>query len=172
LSSGANEIGPMGEDRVGDLYRAYGPVIYARCRAILRDDAAAEDATQEVFMRVLRHIDAVPDGREALAFIYRVTTNLCLNAVRDRKGRAEPAGDDLPDLASERPSGPFADRDLARRLIERAPAKLREVAWLHHVDGVDQGEVARILGISRRTVVNRLAEFAERSRKLAQRESA
>jgi RNA polymerase sigma-70 factor (ECF subfamily) len=160
----------MGDDRLAELYRRYGPVIYARCRALLRDDAAAEDAVQEVFIRVLHHLEKAPDDREALAWIYRISTNLCLNAIRDRAGRAEPAGDDLPDLPGERPSGPFSDRDLARRLITRAPIKLREVAYLHHVDGLDQGEVARVLGISRRTVVNRLAEFADRSRKFAQRD--
>jgi RNA polymerase sigma-70 factor (ECF subfamily) len=160
----------VGEDRLGDLYKRFGPVIFARCRAILRDDAAAEDAVQEVFIRVLQHLDRAPDDREALAWIYRISTNYCLNAVRDRAARAQPAGDELPDIPGERPSGPFAQRDLARKLVERAPEKLRDVAWLHHVDGIEQGEVARLLGISRRTVVNRLAEFADRSRKFAQRE--
>jgi RNA polymerase sigma-70 factor (ECF subfamily) len=159
----------MGDDKLATLYRKFGPVIYARCRALLRDDAAAEDAVQEVFIRVLKHLEAAPADREALAWIYRISSNYCLNAIRDRKGRAEPAGDELPDIPGERPSGPFANRDLARRLIERAPEKLRAVAYLHHVDGLEQGEVARVLGISRRTVVNRLADFAERSRKFAAR---
>lgn len=158
----------MGDDKLAELYRKYGPVIYARCRALLRDDAAAEDALQEVFVRVLTHLEKAPGDREALAWIYRISTNLCLNALRNRAGCAVPMGDDLPDLPGERPSGPFADRDLVRRLLERAPEKLREVACLHHLDGLDQGEVARVLGISRRTVVSRLADFAERSRAFAQ----
>jgi RNA polymerase sigma-70 factor (ECF subfamily) len=159
----------MGDDQLADLYRKYGPIIYARCRAMLRDDAAAEDAVQEVFIRVLKHLDEAPSDSEALAWIYRISTNLCLNALRDRAVRAVPAGDTLPDAPGEHPSGPFANRDLARRLLERAPAKLAEVAWLHHVDGLDQGEVARVLGISRRTVVNRLSEFAGRSRRFVER---
>ena len=40
------------------------------------------------------------------------------------------------------------------------------MAWLYHVDGLEQAEVAEILGISRRTVVNRLAEFQERGRRV------
>lgn len=157
------------DDRVAGLYKKFGPIIYARCRSLMRDDAAAEDVMQDVFIRVLKHIDAAPDDREALAWIYRISTNLCLNSIRDRGKRAEPAGDDLPDLAGERPSGPFASRDLARKLIERAPEKLREVAYLHLVDGLDQGEVARILSISRRTVINRLQEFTENARKFVAR---
>jgi RNA polymerase sigma-70 factor (ECF subfamily) len=55
------------------------------------------------------------------------------------------------------------------RLIDHCPEKLRVVAWLHHVDGLDQGEVARVLDVSRRTVVNRLAEFAERAQRFIAR---
>ena len=38
------------------------------------------------------------------------------------------------------------------------PEKLAVVAWMHHVDGMEQAEVARVLDISRRTVVTRLGE--------------
>lgn len=159
----------MPDDRLTELYRAYGPVIYARCRRLLGDGAAAEDATQETFMRVHRHL-AKADSREALAWIYRIATNYCLNEIRNRKRRPE-LHDELPEIITDTDAA-LADRDLAARIVARSPEKLRAVAWLHHVDGLDQGEVARVLDISRRTVVNRLAEFAENAKKFAQRGAA
>ena len=51
----------------------------------------------------------------------------------------------------------LADQDLVRQLIARAPAQQAAAAWLHYVDGIPQGEVGRILGISRRTVIHRLS---------------
>jgi len=122
-------------------------------------------------MRVHRHLDKA-DQREALAWIYRIATNYCLNEIRNRKRR--------PELHEEPPEvstggdlvGVLADRDLAERIVERSPEKLRVVAWLHHVDGLDQAEVARVLDISRRTVVNRLAEFADNARKYLERTAA
>jgi RNA polymerase sigma-70 factor (ECF subfamily) len=160
----------MDDDRLTALYRAYGPVIYARCRRLLGDGGAAEDATQETFMRVYRHLDKA-DAREALGWICRIATNYCLNEIRNRKRR--PA---LDDAAPEPVAGDLeqllADRDLVTRIVDRAPEKLRTVAWLHHVDGLDQGEVARILEISRRTVVNRLAEFTDNARKFVRRGAA
>lgn len=152
------------------MYRAYGPVIYARCRRLLGDGAAAEDATQETFMRVYRHLDKA-DSREALAWIYRIATNYCLNEIRNRKRRPEPR-DEAPETLGADLQQLLADRDLAERIVERAPEKLRVVAWLHHVDGLDQAEVARVLDISRRTVVNRLAEFSDNARKFVQRGAA
>src|SRR5437762_3845020 len=70
-------------DRLTGLYRMYGPIIYARCMRLLGDRAAAEDATQETFIRVHRHLHKAPD--EALGWIYRIATNYCLNEIRNRK---------------------------------------------------------------------------------------
>jgi RNA polymerase sigma-70 factor (ECF subfamily) len=148
----------MPADRVAELYRLYGPVIFARCRRMLRDDAAAEDATQETFVRVYRHLDRAPDAREALAWIYRIATNLCLNELRNRKSRPE-LHETPPERFASDLENALTNRDIASRLIERVPEKLRTVAWLHYVDGMDQEEVARVMGITRRTVFNRLEDF-------------
>lgn len=157
--------------RVSNLYRKFGPAIYSRCRRLLKDDALAEDATQEVFVRVLRHIESAPDDSAALAWIYRISTNYCLNQIRDRGRQAEPtAPEDMPESSSDHPEPDLLDRDLAMKLVERAPEKLRATALLYYVDGMEQEQVAKTLGISRRTVINRLQEFAERSRKFAARE--
>ncbi|MEW6431815.1 MAG: sigma-70 family RNA polymerase sigma factor [Myxococcota bacterium] len=156
---------------MSSLYRKYGPAIYSRCRRLLRDDALAEDATQEVFVRVLRHIESAPDDAAALAWIYRISTNYCLNQIRDRSRQAEPtAPSDLPEASGDHPEPELMDRDLAMKLVSRAPEKLRAAAVLYYVDGMEQEQVARTLGISRRTVINRLQEFTERSRKFLTRE--
>jgi len=62
------------------------------------------------------------------------------------------------------------DRDTAMKLIRRAPEKLQEVAVLYYVDGLEQEQVAKTLGISRRTVINRLQDFIDRSRKFISRD--
>jgi RNA polymerase sigma-70 factor (ECF subfamily) len=158
----------MTEDRLTELYRRYGPFIYTRCVRLLGDRAAAEDATQETFMRVHRHLHKAPGPGEALAWVYRIATNYCLNEIRDRKLRPA-AQSDLPDALGEDLGAALANRDVAARIVRRSPDKLRVPAWLHHVDGLDQGEVARVLGVSRRTVGNRLAEFADHARKFVAR---
>jgi RNA polymerase sigma-70 factor, ECF subfamily len=165
----------MTDDRLTNLYRAYGPVIYARCRRLLGDGAGAEDATQETFMRVQRAIDRAPNAHEALTWIYRIATNYCLNEIRDRRARPEPR-DALPEGvwpggvpgSEER----LSNRDLARRLIERVSPKVRSVAFLYHVDGLEQEEVARVLGISRGTVVARLRNFETNAQKFIKRSAA
>ena len=162
----------VADDRLTTLYRTYGPIIYSRCARLLGDRASAEDAIQETFMRVQRHLAKAPDSAEALRWIYRIATNYCLNEIRNRKLRPQQLEPDFPVGALENLEAVLADRDLAAHIVRRSPAKLRVVAWLYHVDGFDQAEVARVVGISRRSVVNHLAEFAQNARKFAARSAA
>jgi RNA polymerase sigma-70 factor, ECF subfamily len=123
--------------RVANLYRKFGPAIYSRCRRLLKDDALAEDATQEVFVRVLRHMESAPDEAAALAWIYRISTNYCLNLIRDRSRQAEPT-DELPENPSDHPEPELLDRELALKLVQRAPEALRAPAVLYYIDGMEQ----------------------------------
>jgi len=119
-------------------------------------------------MRVQRHLHKAPDPGEALAWVYRIATNYCLNEIRNRKLRPQAEHDlaaPLAEVCGEDLEATLANRDVATKIVRRSPEKLRAPAWLHHVDGLDQGEVARVLGISRRTVGSRLAEFADNARK-------
>jgi len=162
----------MSSDRVADLYRRYGPTIYWRCLRLLGNTAAAEDATQETFVRVHRHLAKDPGDDEAIAWIFRIATNLCLNERRDAFRR--------PVLLEELPvlgTGPlrdelYADRDLARHVIAHADERNRAIAWHYHVDGMEQEEIARLLGISRRTVSARLQSFADDARKFVARSAS
>ena len=154
-------------ETVANLYRRYGPIIYARCLQLLRDEAEAEDATQETFLRVHRHVHRVADEEDALRWIYRVATNYCFNELRNRKHRPAPVAE-LPDRAAAAPGDDqrIADRQLVLQLLERMPTKVKTAAWLYHADGFEQQEVARILGVSLRTVATRLALFSQKIEKL------
>ena len=158
----------LSSDELTNLYRQYGPYIYARCARLLGDRSAAEDATQETFMRVHRHLHKALDHNHALAWIYRIATNYCLNVIRDRTlhDQIERC---IPEAHGDNLEVSLTNRDVVARIIARCPAKLCVPAWLHHVDGLDHGEISRVLGISRRTVLNRLAAFADRSRKFLAR---
>jgi RNA polymerase sigma-70 factor (ECF subfamily) len=163
--------GPTGPDhrqRVIRLYREYGPVVYRRCVRLLGDRESARDATQEVFVKLLRQEALQGDGEQALRWIYKVATHHCLNLRRDRMRRREVgngAAEEVLEVAGEAPTS-FPARRLAQQVLGRFDATTQAVVVGVLVDGMEHEEVAGVLGISRRTVHRKLSRFLERARRL------
>jgi len=132
----------------------------------LGDGEAAWDAAQETFVRVWRHIDKTDQHSEPLGWIYRIATNYCLNELRNSKSRNRLLLQLPIEVSSPSLEAALADRAVVRAIIHRVPERLRTIAFLHYVDGMEQGEVAKLLDVSRRTVVGRLQEFHRRVRKI------
>ena len=144
------------------LYGKYGPTIYARCRRLLRDPVAAEDATQDIFVKLMRHIEAAPSEAAVLPWIHRIVTNHCLNVIRDSKRHAEPV-EHVPEMVDDEFEDSVVTRDFAQRLLAATPDELKAPAVMYHSHGIEQSKVAAELGVSRRTVLYRLAEFTRRA---------
>ena len=154
---------PSSQTKVADLYRQYGGVIFHRCRALLKDAALAEDATQDVFVKAWRHLDGV-EPNDALAWLHRIAVNHCLNVIRDRRLLPEPV-DFLPDAPTEHPEPALLRRDLHARLLATAPDRVRATVVLRYEKDLDQEQIAVALGVARRTVVNHLNAFHDQARK-------
>jgi len=155
--------------RAEDLYRTYGPAVYRRCLRLLRDKEAASDATQEVFVKLLKNDEALRDAEHAVPWIYRVATNHCLNLRRNQRRRGEEELAPELELAGGLSTPDFPGRQLARQVLEQFDAQTQAVAVGVFVDGMEHEEVADALGISRRTVSRKLERFLGKARTFLER---
>ena len=162
------ESASIERERVVSLYRELGPAVYRRCLRLLKDREAARDATQEVFVKLLRDRERLADRQTALPWLYRVATNHCLNVLRDARRRPTAVLDDALDVVPDAAPS-FPERRLARQVLSRFDVKTQAIAVGVLVDGMEHEEVAGALGVSRRTVERRLARFLERARALVGR---
>jgi RNA polymerase sigma-70 factor (ECF subfamily) len=142
-------------------------VVYRRCLRLLRDPEAAADATQEVFVRLVRNMEALEDRATVLPWIYRVATNHCLNLRRAGRWTAEGPVD--LELVEEAARDTFPDRHLAQAVLSRFDPMTQAIAVAILVDGMEHEETAEALGISRRTVRRKLDRFLENARKFVVR---
>lgn len=144
-------------------YRTYAAAVLGRCRRILRDEQAALDVTQETFVRCFDHRRTLRPGRELLAWLYRVATNLCLNALRDAMARRsfEQTQASEPDGAVEEP--PLASQ--ARALLCGLDSRTQAIVVYVYFDGMTQLEAAAVAGVTDRTVRNCLARFLAHGRR-------
>jgi len=138
------------------LIRATYASVYALSRRLLGDPSDAADATQEVYLRVVRSVLGFRAEAAFGTWLHRVTVNVCATALR-RRG-------DVPDSIDELSSGDdteavVADRDHARRVAEAIallPDDARMVVVLRDVQGLTTKEAADVLGISEGAVKVRL----------------
>jgi RNA polymerase sigma-70 factor, ECF subfamily len=157
--------------------------VYALCRRLLGDPADAADATQEVYLRVVRSVLAFRGESAFGTWLHRVTVNVCMTALKRRgdvRGRGQSAGTTpfgLPDGSSDLvtdEAGP-ADRaeraDLAARTARALTAlseDARTVVVLRDVQGLSTREAAELLGISEGAVKVRLHRAHARLRELVE----
>lgn len=107
-----------GDERAFDtLVRTHADAVYGHALRFFGDQATAEDATQEVFIKVFRSL-ATFDGRSAFStWLFRVTRNVCLDLARAGKHRPIPT-----DLAQIDPPSvrDFADDVVMARAVQNA----------------------------------------------------
>jgi RNA polymerase sigma-70 factor, ECF subfamily len=162
------------------LIRATYASVYALCRRLLGDPADAADATQEVYVRVVRSVLGFRGDAAFGTWLHRVTVNVCATALRRRgdvRARGQVAGavpfaapgarDVL--AAPEDPAEHVAQRDAAGRIaaaIAQLPDDARQVVVLRDVQGLSTKQAAAVLGISEGAVKVRLHRAHARLREL------
>jgi RNA polymerase sigma-70 factor, ECF subfamily len=138
------------------LVRAHSSLVYRVALRMLGHDDA-QDASQEVWIRVWRNIKAFRGESAFTTWLYRITVNTCLSA-RQREARREEreySGDEMPYLPE--PPGGDADPETAALSAERREeveaallhvrAEHRAALVLRHMEGLSYAEIAAILEI-------------------------
>jgi RNA polymerase sigma-70 factor, ECF subfamily len=126
----------------------------------------AQDAAQEVFLRLYRFLDRIDASREIEPWLYRMTVNVCFDQLRKR--RPVVAIDfDPPSPARQFEDVAAADR---RRGLEAALLRLsdkeRAAIVLRDIEGLETSEVAEILGSSESTVRSQISVARVKLRRL------
>jgi RNA polymerase sigma-70 factor (ECF subfamily) len=151
--------------------------VYSLCRRLLGDPADAADATQEVYLRVVKSVLGFRGDAAFGTWLHRVTVNVCMTMLRKRgdvRARGQSAGmvDAVFDEIASRDASTedrVADADLARRTaraLTQLPEDAREVVVLRDVQGLSTREAAELLGISEGAVKVRLHRAHARLREL------
>lgn len=156
----------MTSDDVSAAYRRYGHLVAARCRRIVREDAIAEDAVQETFLRLWKHPDGFLAADSKLAWLYRVAERCCFDQLAKRRSRREDPIDEHPPQAPAWTSPPHEDWQVVQRFLDRFDERVQQIAVLHYLDEMSQVEIAEITGWSRQTVIKKLQHLAERAQAL------
>jgi RNA polymerase sigma-70 factor (ECF subfamily) len=153
--------------------RRYNRRLYRLARATLRNDADAEDALQEAYVKAYAALARFRGDASLSTWLARIVHNECLLRMRRQArrdnvipmvGGIDDFDDDIPDEAAGRPEA-AAMRSQVRALLERhiddLPDALRAVFVLRAIEDMPVAEVAQTLGLSE--VAVRARHFRARS---------
>jgi RNA polymerase sigma-70 factor (ECF subfamily) len=142
----------------GELFRKHGPLVYRRAFRLLGRREDAEEATQEVFVRVLRSQDRFEGRSSITTWLYQITTHYCLNQLRDSGRRRQLFAENM---VMAEPGATPEETDLLhlRRLLATAEKRESQAAVYVYLDGLSHEEAAELLGVSKRTVGNLVDRF-------------
>ena len=154
------------------LMRRHNGRLFRVARAILKDDAEAEDALQDAYLDAYRHIDDFHGGARLSTWLTRIVINQALMRLRKHKRDriVVPFGDgsgtepdqaeaDVADERSESPPGATLRAEIRRALerrIDELPTAFRTVFVMREVEDMTVDETAECLSIPAATVRTRL----------------
>jgi RNA polymerase sigma-70 factor (ECF subfamily) len=145
------------------LVDQYAGALYRVAFSVLRNQADAEDAVQEAFVRVLRHRDTLGEVRDHRVWLIRIVWNIVLD--RKRRAKTRPETDDVADLARVLPMKGLSAEERAAAAqhhahvlacVDQLPAKERQVMMLSAFEELSSVEIAEVLEISESSVRSRL----------------
>lgn len=144
-------------DAFAELARVSIGRLWVIARLILRDEAKAEDATQEALFAAWTHIGALRDPDHFDAWLHRLLVRSCYREAA-RSPQHGSIDVQVRDLASPAPDASIdlADRDQIERGFRRLGPEQRAVLALHYYLGLTLDEAAEVLGVPPGTVRSRL----------------
>lgn len=137
------------------------PRLVRLATSIVKDRDLAGDIVQDVFIKALHEPRFFDEGFRMGAWLYRVTRNLCLNTVRDRRRR----GDILAAMPTPRSAAPkqvdavYADErhDAIRDAMDHLSQDHRRILHERFYEDLSYAEIAEVLGLKLGTVMSRLS---------------
>lgn len=155
---------------LADLYDRYAAVLFVRCRSILKNEEAAQDAVQETFARVIRNWDTFRHQSSPLTWMYRISTNYCLNQVRNSGTRRRKLEDHKAEIGSRHTESDEGRTDHQRvlELLDQVDDQTRACVVHTFFDDCTRNETAQLVGLSVPTVRKRINEFLDLARRTFQ----
>ncbi len=162
-----DDVAPKAREREDfeRLMKAHEQRVFRAAWRLLGRREDAQDAAQEVFLRLYRYRHRFDERRPLEPWLYRITVNVCRDLRRRRRVRQTASLEELeetrPLVSADPDPGAAARIAEERRIVEQALATLAEkeraALVLRDVQGLSTAEVAEILGSSQVTVRSQIS---------------
>lgn len=154
-----------------DLVARYTGAVYGQCLRQVRDRAAAEDATQAVFVLLAQKAASLPEGTILEGWLFNTARYTCLNVQRMGRRRRKyesAAAETRPEVAEDKGAADAELRESLDAALARLNEKDRRAITLRYYGGKTVAQVAAELGISEDAAKQRVGRAVEKVRRIYQ----
>lgn len=149
------------EIEVRKLYERYASMVFNRCRMFLKSEDDSWDATQEVFMKLIRALPSIEKKESIYSWLLSTSTNYCISYLRKR--RFEEFNEEFHTGEASDGILPQERRMLLKEIVQHFLApwdeKTRLVVIYTYIDGYKQDEIAKLTGMGESTIRRYLTRF-------------
>jgi RNA polymerase sigma-70 factor (ECF subfamily) len=144
------------DEAIALLLPAFRRKVFGLAYSFLRDREAAEDVTQEVFIKIWRALPGFDARASMSTWIYTIARNASVSALRARRPQSSLSDPEVMEAVESTNPVPSADVTVERaalvRLVDQLPTKQRQVIMLFYMEAQSHEEVATMLGMPVGTV--------------------
>ena len=153
------------------LYTRYSGKIYGRCISLLKNETLAQDAVQEVFVKILLNLSKFSERSRFSTWVYSITYNFCIDYIRRNKRKTQIIVDkDIEglDQAEEIEDNYILETEISRLkvILEEITVEDKAVLLMKYQDSLSIKEMMETLQISESAVKMRLKRAKHRFKRI------
>ncbi len=154
------------------LYSRYSSKIFGKCISILKDEEKAEDATQEIFVKILLNLSKFSGKSKFSTWIYSITYNYCIDSIRKRKKDKSVLVEDLAnqhDTADDGLEDQFLLELNVKRLkiiLDKIPVTDKSILLMKYQDELSIKEISEVLVKSESAIKMKIKRAKQKFKKV------
>ena len=156
------------QDYFSMLYRKYADKVYRKCVTLLKDQGMAEDATQEIFVKIMLSLANFNEKAQFSTWVYSITYNFCIDIIRKQKKTKNLFVDDIeraPDVADEIPDEFLRSMEVKRLrvVLDTIPTDDHAILLMKYQDDMSIKDIAEGMGKTESAIKMKIKRAKEKA---------
>lgn len=152
------------------LYKRYSGKVFGKCISLLKNEEAAEDAVQEIFMKILFNLSKFSGRSKFSTWLYSITYNFCIDTIRKQKKNLSTAVDDIEnyDVVDDVEDSFLMEMNIERLkvILGEIPTNDKSILLMKYQDELSIKEIGDILDKSESAIKMKIKRAKQKFKKV------
>ena len=153
------------------LYNKYSGKIYSKCISLLKNEALAQDATQDIFIKIYLNLTKFSERSKFSTWVYSITYNYCIDFLRRKKKEKNLFSDEMenpPDIVEDVPDNELLEMEVSRLkiVLEKVPVGDKAILLMKYKDEMSIKEIAEALNKSESAIKMKIKRAKHKAQKI------